>query len=215
MKRFLTILLAATLLLTLCACESKEKDKENDPSITTTTARFEAPDNVEDLATQFIRAYYLKDLTTQHNLLLHDARQEWEERQLKDHQTEEAFCSVVQQQANEQGLDVNIRSFDDYLREFHKRCLEQMPTVYGEYTLSITVTGSVKMNDEELADFVGELSGGFFSPYIEEAQLANITEGYVVTVDYSVDGELKDYHQAHTVKAVKCDGQWRVGTYTS
>ena len=214
MKRFLAILLAATLLLTLCACKNKDKEKDA-PTITTTTARFEAPDNVEDLATQFIRAYYLKDLTTQHNLLLHDARQEWEERQLKDHQTEEAFCAVVQQQADEQGLDVNIRSFDDYLREFHKRCLEQMPTVYGEHTLSITVTSSVKLNSEELADLVDDLSGGFFRPYIEDEQLEKITEGYVVTVDYSVDGELKDFHQAHTVKAVKCDGQWRVGTYTS
>ena len=214
MKRFLTILLAATLLLTLCACKNKDKEKDA-ANNTTTTARFEAPDNVEDLATQFIRAYYLKDLTTQHNLLLHDARREWEERQLKDHQTEEAFCAVVQQQADEQGLDVNIQSFDDYLREFHKRCLDQMPVEYGEYTLSITVTSSVKLNSEELTDLVGDLSGGFFSPYIEDEQLEKITEGYIVTVDYRVDGELKDFYQPHTIKAVKCDGQWRVGTYTS
>lgn len=212
MKRFLAILLAATLLLTLCACKSKDKDAGN----TTTTARSEAPDNVEDLAIQFIRAYQLNDLLTQHSLLLHDARQEWEERQLKDHQTEEAFCTVVQQQADAKGLDVNIQSFDDYLRESHNHFLKQeMPQAYGDHTVSVTIISSVKMNDKELADCINRLSSGFFSPYIEESLLGKITEGYTVAVDYRVDGELKDYHQTHTVYAVKCDGTWKVGSYTS
>lgn len=213
MKRFLAVLLTVTFLMTLCACKNKDKDATSN---TTTTARFEAPGNVEDLAIQFIRAYHLNDLTTQHNLLLHDARREWEERQLKDHKTEEAFCTVVQQQADERGLDVTIRSFDDYLRESHNHFLKQeMPQAYGAYTVSATISSSVKMNEKELADCINRLSSGFFAPYIEESQFEKITEGYTVVVDFRIDGELKDYHQPHTIKAVKCDGQWRVGTYTS
>ena len=212
MKRFLAILLAATLLLTLCACQ---KDEDGDGNQTTTTARFDAPQKAEDLAVQFVLAYNLKNLLTQHDLLLHDARQEWEERQLKDHQTEEAFCAVVQQQADEKGLDVDIQSFDDYLREFHNLYLKELPTVYGEYTLSATVSGSTKMSKEELDAFIDDLSGGFYSDYIDDAQLKKITAGYTVVVDYSVNGELKDYHLAHTIKVVKCDGKWKVGSYTS
>lgn len=205
MKKWLAAVSAAVLLLTLSACGKKEEGPD----------LINAPETVDELATTFIRAYYLKDMLTSHPLYLHDARQRWEDQILKDHKTEEAFCDVVQKQADEKGMSVEIHSFDDYLREFHQRMLVQLEEKHGKYTVSADVTACTQMNEEQLASFCASLSGGTFAEYTTEEQIAKITEGYTLTVDFRIDGEIKDYEQPYTVHAVLCDGQWKVASHSA
>lgn len=204
MKRVLSLLLAGVLLCTLCACRKEPDPKPNK----------EAPATAEDLATTFISAYYLKDMLTHFPLCIYDARQEWEDRMLKDHKTEEAFCAVVQQQADDKGLSVDIRSFDDYLAAFHQRMLDQMQEAYGEHTVSATVASSVKLDETALAAYLDKVRGGTYSNYVDEAKLKAVTEGYLLVVDLRVDGEISDHYESYKVYAVLCDGQWMVAGHT-
>lgn len=213
MKRFFTLLLAAVMLWGLCACGDDAKDGASTAS--TAPSRFESPGSAEDYAAAFIRAYHLQDRATEYAMMFHDARQEWVDIQLKSHETEEAFCAVVQQQADEQGLDVDIQSFDDYLREYYNLRMSEMEDTYGTHTVTSTVTQSLAMSAERLAEFKGQLSTGFFSDYIDDAEIEKITEGHTISVDFRIDGDKKDYHATHTVYVVLYDGQWRVGSYTT
>ena len=92
MKRLLAVCVIAVTLLSLCACG---KDGGEDTATTTTTTTpsrpLEAPANVEEVATTFIRAYYLRDYATRFSMMFYDARQQWEDNAIKQEGSEEAF----------------------------------------------------------------------------------------------------------------------------
>lgn len=209
MKKLLALLLAAMMLLSLAACGNNAK-KENK----TEKAPSETPKKVEDLAVKFMRAYYLEDALTYYPLYFHDARQEWEDRILKDHKTEKAFCEVVQQQAENKGMSVNIQSFDDYLAEYHKLVPQWLEEKHGKYTLSVKVASSVKMTDEALKTTCDNLTGGFLYKYVDDQKVKKITEGYQLAVVVRIDGKIQDFEQSYDVSMVLCDGQWLVATHT-
>ena len=199
MKKLLALLLAMALAITMCACGKKE----------------ETPTSAEEMATTFIRAYCTKDKLTYFPLYLHNERQRWEEQLLKDHGSEEAFCAVVQQQADEKGLSVEVHSFDDYLREFHNTYLNDAQAKYGDHTVSTELTKSALMSAEELASFLESWKGGTFAAYVAESELDKITEAYAMTVTFRVDGTITDYQETYQITVVLHDGQWKVATHSA
>ena len=204
MKKLLAVLLTAVLLLTLCSCGKKAAP----PPVN-------APASVQELATAYLRAYCLEDVATVHALSLHDARQLWEDSILREHKTEEAFCTLVQKQAEEQGLSVKVESFDDYLRERYRVQLLYTEENYGAYTVSAEIESSVPMSAEELATFRSGLKGGFYADYLTEEQVDNITEAHTVTMVFAIHGEKKDYSEHYTLYVALCNGQWKVADHSA
>lgn len=169
----------------------------------------------EQLAEDFVKAYCLKDMPTQFSLSLQDERRQWEDGVLADHKTEEAFCEVVQKQADEKGLDVTIRSFDDYLAAYHQRMLSQMEEFYGPFTVDAKVIEKAKMTDEELDAYRDKLLGGFNGDYYDEQQLDAVTEAYSIRVGYTVDGEKEDFYEEYIVSVVKLNDRWLIGDHSN
>lgn len=205
MKKCLAALLAAVLLLTLTACGKKEETPAMDPT----------PEAAQELALTFIRAYGLRDMLTYMPCYLYDARQRWEDQELEGHGTEEAFCAVVQQQADEKGLSVEINSFEDYLRERYNNNLVNMQEKYGDYTVSVEATASTAMNEETLTTLCANLQGGIYSDYIAEGLVDKITSGYTLEVTFRVDGTKTSLNESYNVSVVYCDGQWKVASHST
>lgn len=203
-KRWIALLMATALLFTLGAC----KKKEETPSIPVN------PGTAEEAATNFIRAYRLEDYLTFFSLYLHDARQEWIDNKLVS-QTVDEYLAAAQAQADKEGMSVTLQSLDDYYIALHEKWLARMDELYGAYTITSKVTSSVKLDEAGLEKLIGEVGGGFTGKYVTEEQLNNITEGYIITVDFTIAGELKEFHDIYTVKTVLCDGKWLVAGHTT
>lgn len=173
------------------------------------------PSGCEKTAQQFIEAYLTKDKLTQFDLFLYDARAQWEEQILKDHETEEAFCEVVQQQADEKGIEVTVTCFDDYLQKFHEQWEVDAKEVYGDYTVTVTATSVEAYSEEKSIDYVSKAIGAQGEEYFGGKSTDTIKQVYAVTVNGVIEGPLKTHNEYYTVFLVEYDNQWRVVGHTS
>ena len=173
------------------------------------------PNAYEKVATQFVEAYRNRDKITQFDLLIYDARTQWEDKLIAEHGSEEAFCKLVQEQADRQGIEFTINSFDDYLRDYHKQDLIYKQESYGEYTLTTAVAGSEKLSSSEAFDPITNTAGAVGAPYFADGLANTIHEVYRVTVDMTIDGTIKDLSEQYQVYMVNHDGQWKVLSYTT
>lgn len=213
MKKLLAMLLAAAMLLTLCACGDKAADKDTNPS-ETAPSTLEAPATADEVATTFLRAYYFRDYITRFSLTFYDARRQWEDNAIQREGSAEAFFALTQQQAAEKGITVEIRSFDDYYKRFHQFSLDDTYNVYGENEVSVTVTESKKMTADELNEFRDKQLGALDEKYVDEDAYYAVTEAYVMTVKIVIDGTKKDYSESYRVYLVNHNGQWLVADHS-
>lgn len=211
MKRMLAMLTAAVLLLTLSACGKQAEDPTPD-----TSGSVASPDDATAVALTFVRALRTRDNLTRYSLLLYDARGAWEDSVVEAHGSAEAFFAEAKRQAEEKGIDVktDINSFESYYAAYHQFILEDYRQIYGEYTVSTTVVESVKMTEERLAEFCDNLLNSLNSDLFDKEVLAAITEAYTITVNFSIDGEIKDSSEDYPVSVVYYNDQWLVASYS-
>ena len=218
MKRLLAVCVIAVTLLSLCACGKGKDDGKGTTTTTITTTTqsrpMEAPTNVEEVATTFVRAYYLRDYATRFSMMFYDARKQWEDNAIKQEGSEEAFCATVQQQANDKGIDVDIHSFDDYYAHYHQFILNDISNMYGEYQVVTTVSESKRMAGDELNQFRDKQLGALDPKYVDAEAFHAVTEAYTVTVNIVIDGTKKDYNEFYNVYLVLHNGQWLVVEHT-
>ncbi len=212
MKRLFTVLLAAIMLLSLCACK---KPADNSPDTTpTTTGPMEAPASASDVATTFIRAYYLRDYATRFSLTFYDSRQQWEDNAIKAEGSAENFFDKVQQQADDKGIEATIDSFDSYYYYYHKFILTDVLDMYGKYTLTIQAIESKRMDDEELNTFRDKLLDAIDAKYIDAEAFHAVTEAYELKVNIRIDGEKQTYNENYLVQVVNHNGEWQVASHS-
>lgn len=173
------------------------------------------PSDCEQTARQFIEAYLTKDKLTQFDLFLYDARAQWEDNILKDHETEEAFCNVVQQQADAQGIEVTVNCFDDYLRGFHEQWKVDAQEAYGDYTVTVTATAVETYSEKKSTEYVGSAVSTQGEAYFADVSTDTVKQVYAVTVNGVIEGPLKTHNENYTVFLVNYDGQWRVVGHTT
>ena len=175
----------------------------------------EDPTARAQVATQFVEAYRNRDQLTQFDLLIYDARAQWEDDLIDEHGSEEAFCKLVQDQADRQGIQVTINSFDDYLRDYHKQDLIYKQEAYGDYTLTTTVVSNEQVSASEAFDLITATASAVGTPYFADGLATTIHEVYRITVDLTIDGTIKDLSEQYQVYMVNHDGQWKVLSYTT
>ena len=173
------------------------------------------PSDCEQTAQRFIEAYLTKDRLTQFDLFFYDARTQWEDNILKDHKTEEAFCDVVQQQADEQGIQVTINNFGDYLQEFHRQWKVDAQEVYGDYTVKVTATAVEAYSEEKSTQYVASAVGAQGSEYFADVSPDTVKQIYAVKVNGVIEGSLKTHNENYTVFLINYEGQWRVIGHTT
>lgn len=173
------------------------------------------PADCEQTAQRFIEAYLTQDRLSQFDLFFYDARAQWEDNILKDHKTEEAFCDVVQQQADEQGIRVTINSFDDYLREFHQQWKVDAQEVYGDYTVTATATNVESYSEEKSTQYVASAVGAQGEEYFADVSPDTVKQIYAVKVNGVIEGPLKTHNENYTVFLIDYEGQWRVIGHTT
>lgn len=208
-KRIWALLTAAVLLLALGACGRQKKDPD-------TAGTVASPGDANTVAETFVRALRTRDNLTCYSLLLYDARSAWEESAVKNHGSEQAFFDEVKRQAEEKGIELtsDIDSFESYYAAYHQFILEDYRQIYGEHTFSTKVVESVKLTEDEVATFRENLLNSLSKSLFDEEVLAQITEVYTVTVNFSVDGELKDFSEDYPTSVVYYNGQWLIASYS-
>ena len=206
MKKLLALLLAAVLVLTLGAC-GKPAEEEQKP--------LPSPADANTVAEAFIRAFRTRDFITRFSLYLYDARAAWEADTIAAHGSAEAFFAEAEKQAKEKGIDVTVDSFDSYYSAYYRYIQEDYQEIYGEHTITVTATGSVKMTDDLLPEFRTTLLEGPNGKKFDKAVLDSITEVYTITVNCTVQGEKKDFSEDYLVYVVNHDGRWLVANYSA
>ena len=194
--------MTAVLLCGLCACGG---DSDDDSAAA-------AP---EEVAEEFIEAYWLRDYLTQFEMLSYDGRAQWEAEVIEDLGSKEAFFTVAQQQADEKGIEVTVDSFDAYFAAYRQYILESSYELYGDYTLTTTATQTVKMTEDLLPQFRENLLSGPSADYMDAEMLVADTEVYTISVNIIIDGTKQDYNEVYLVYVIRHAGQWLVADYSA
>lgn len=209
MRKTLALLTAAVLLLALCACGQQTNNPDTSGAVV-------PPADANTVAETFVRALRTRDNLTCYSLLLYDARGAWEADAINAHGSEQAFFDEVKRQAKEKGIKLtsDIDSFESYYAAYHQFILEDYRQAYGEHTFSTKVVESVKMTEDEVAKFRENLLNSLNKDRFDEDVLAAITEVYTVTVNFSVDGEIKDFSENYPTSVVYYNDQWLIASYS-
>ena len=201
--RVLATLLALAMVCGLCACGGD--DTPVAPS-----------GDFEQVAEEFLEAYYLRDYVKQYSLMFYNARQRREDTLIKQEGSAEAFFAYAQKQAkDEHNLDVNIQSFDDYFNAYHQFYLASAKDVYGDYTMKVDTTAVKKLEGTILTEFINKQLEAIDKKYVDEDAYRAITDAYLLTVNLTIDGEKKDYNENYLVYMVYHDGQWLVAEHST
>ena len=131
MKKLLALLLAATLLLTLCACGKKE---EKPSAETKPTYGMPPAADIATVAEQFVVALCTQDRLTMFDLFCYDALQRWKDNELAIYKkTEAEYCADAQASAEENGFvfDFTIDSMEAYLAAEHEMDSRYKFEAYG------------------------------------------------------------------------------------
>ncbi len=198
--RLLAMAVAILMLGGLCACG----DKVEDP---VTASR-------EQVAMDFLEAYYLRDYATRFSMTFYDSRQKWVDETIAYQGSEEEFFAEAQKQADEKGIEADIHSFDDYFAAYYKFIQQDCQATYGDYTVTTEVTESTKMDADTFATFCDSLLGAIDEKYIDGDALRAVTEAYTLNVHIQIDGTLKDYSESYLVHMVLHEGKWLVASHS-
>lgn len=91
---------------------------------------------------------------------------------------------------------------------------EEFQTTFGDNaSIAYTVTNQTKVSDEELADYETDLSDMFSSMeemYGENFGDTKVSDGYVLSLDLSVQDTDKDASESIEVTVLKVNGRWSV-----
>lgn len=194
-KKWICLLLAMTMLCGLCACGQGDT-----PS-----------GDYEQVAEEYIEAYYLRNLGKRFSMLFLDTRRQWEDKIIADNGSAEAFFATAQQQAAEKGFEVTIDSFDSFYDAYHQFILKDCEGIYGEgFEVTVSTTESTKLEGEELSQFVEQQLAAVDAEYVDADAYRAITEAYTVVVHLHVEGPLKTHDESYQVQVGYHDGKWLV-----
>ena len=168
----------------------------------------------EGTAQRFLEAYYTRDYVTRFSMTYHNSRQAWEDQTVKVQGSAEAFFALVQQQADERGIEAEIHSFDDYYACYYRFIQEDIQRMYGNHTLTVQVTESKKMEPDNLAKRKADALNAIDAKYIDAAGLDTVTEGYTVNLTIRIDGDKKTFSEHYYVHVINHNGQWKVIDHT-
>ncbi len=198
-KKWICLLLAVAMVCGLCACGQED---------TPTT-------NYEQVAEEYIEAYYLRDLAKRFSLLFYDARRQWEDTAIADNGSAEAFFAEAQKQAEAKGVEVTVDSFDSYYAAYHQFILKDCQSIYGEdFEMTVSATESTKLEGEQLTQFIDRQLGALDAKYVDADTYRAITEAYTVVVHIHIEGSLKNYDENYQVQVGYHDGKWQVLSHT-
>lgn len=214
MKKLLALLLAAVMLLTLCACGKKEEKpaEETKPTYGTPPA-----EDIATVAEQFVVALCTQDKLTVFDLFCYDALQQWKDKELAQYdKTEAEYCAEAQAQADEQGLvlEYAIDTMEDYLAAGHEVDAQYKLEAYGAYTIRVEAFESTRMTEQEVADWRAVVlsTGG---DYASEEAVNTITEIHNVKVRFIIEGEKKTKNETYLVYVANFQGEWRVAGHST
>ena len=213
MKRLLAMLLAVTMLLTLCACKNKSKSEGENASTSTTRTPIPIGDK-EIYAENFITAYMMRDMLTRLPMYCYDARAKWEAERIAENGDIETFLKVAQENANEKNSGYTFNSVDEYFAGYRDFIVEEYLRIYGTYTTSATAISCEKQDAETVAKTIDGVFQAVDKAYLDVDAINAITEAYTITVEWKVDGELKDYTEHKQVQVVLYKGEWRVASHS-
>lgn len=210
-KKILAGVMAVLLLVGLTAC-----GKDNSKGQTPTTTNTPIPIGDKEIyAEQFITAYMMRDHATRYAMYCYDARGRWEDTVTNQNGgSPEAFFAEAQKQANEKGLNYTIDTFDSYLSAYHQFILTDYINIYGTYAISATATKCEKQDAETVAKTIDGVLQAVDEAYLDVDAVKAITEAYTITVEWKVDGELKDLTEHMLVQVVLYKGEWRVASHS-
>ena len=215
MKKLLALLLAATMLLTLCACGNKNDQK--DEGDTTPAYGDPPPEDIAAAAEAFIIAYCTQDRLAMFDMYCYDALQQWKDKAVTESgKTEAEICAEAQAQADENGFtfDYPIDTLDKYLQAYHEIDLQYKDEAYGAYTIKVEVLGSVEMTAERVAEYRGIILGAG-GDYADVDAVNAITTIHEVTVRLLIEGEKKTKDETYSVYIANFKGEWHVAGHTT
>ena len=169
----------------------------------------------QEVAETFVEAYYLRDRNTQFSLTFYNARQQWIDTAIADNGSEEAFFAEAQKQADDRGIDAKVTGFDSYFDAYHQFYLTDAKNVYGEYTVTVQMTDSKKLDDALLNDYREKQLDAIDPKYIDADAFNAVTEAYLLTVNLHVAGEKKDLNENYLVYVVYHNDQWLVVSHSA
>lgn len=167
----------------------------------------------EETAEKFIEAYITYDRLSQFDLYLYDAHTRWKDQQIKSEGSEETFCANAQKSADEQGINVTISSFEDYLTAYHRQDQIYKQEAYGDYAIS-TTSETRLMNADEASNYIATALDAIGEDYLPKGA-DTIKEVYVVKVNVTIDGTKKDYSEHFQVYMVQFKGEWLVLSHST
>lgn len=199
-KKWISLLLALVMVCGLCAC-----GQDDTP-----------PTNYEQVAEEYIEAYYLRDYAKRFSLTFYEARRHWEDNTIAENGSAEAFFAEAQKQAEAKGIDVTVDSFDSYYAAYHQFILKDCADIYGEgYEMTVKATESTKLAGDPLTELVETQLGAIDKDYIDEVALRAVTDAYMVSVQLEIDGEKKAHSASYTVYLVCHNKSWWVLTHST
>ena len=196
MKKLLALLLAMAMILTLTACGG---DKDDDKGVA---------NKPEEVAKAFVKAELYNDVKELKGLWAYDYEAMIKDETLDEYGTEADF---FEEAGEEYGEDIN--SWNDAYAVVKKYQKEYMEERYGkDFKVSITVTDTVEMDEDELAWTVEDLIDSY-EDYVDESDLNKVKEGVIVTVDIVIEGDEGEDEETYDVYLIKVDGKWKVADY--
>ena len=201
-RRVFAVILALVMACGLCAC-----GQDDTPDVPST--------NYEQVAEEYVKAYFLRDFATRFSLTFYEARRHWEDGAIEDNGSAEAFFAEAQKQAAEKGIEVTVDSFDSYYAAYHQFILKDCQDIYGEYTITVKATESRKLEGDLLSELVETQLGAIDENYIDEDALRAVTDAYMVSVQLEIDGEKKEHSAGYSVYVVYHNKSWLVLTHST
>ena len=193
MKKLFALFLAIAMILTLTACGDK-KDDDNGVA-----------NKPEDVAKAFVKAETLQDVRELKGLYAYDYEAELKDETIDEYGDEETFFEEFGEEIGEE-----INSWNSAYAAVKKMYKEQLETVYGKYTLSVSAVDTTKMDEDALAALKGDMEDYVSDGYLSAKDWESIKEGATVRVKVVIDGEEDTDTSHYDVCLVKIGSKWKV-----
>lgn len=196
MKKVVSLLLATAMLLTLAAC-GKKGGGSSDPIANSPKA----------VAMAYVQAQIMADSETLFPLFAYDYEAAEHARLAKTFGSEENIFAAVSRQ---EGAD--IQSWNDYYRLARERAEQRLKDRYGDnYSLTVRAIEQKEMEAATVSEHTARLMNYVFTKdFVDTTKLAEVKEGFIVTVELKVKGKADESERTYDIPVVKYDGQWKV-----
>ena len=196
MKKWLALLLAVTMVLTLTACGDKKDDDKG------------TANKPEEVAKAFVKAELYNDIKEVKGLWVYDYEGMLKDETLEEYGTEEDFFEEI---SEEYGEDIN--SWNAAYAQVKKLQKEYMEERYGEnFKLSVSADEPIEMDEDELEYLIDDLEDEY-EGYIDESALKEVKEGVIVPVTITIKGDNQEQEQTYGVYVIKMGKKWKVADY--